>query len=132
MALLTTKRVGADVSMTVEEFRSAVREMATHGWTPAAVATEDHFLALAGVDATDLRGRVRAVSRRYGRAVEEVAGDVFFVDEDVFFCLRAGVDRDLEVDIYDPYVGRAETRLPPLTIGVLTPTEEGAQTGPSR
>ncbi len=79
-SLVRTDRLLADISLDREELDKVLRRLVHAGWVPAAQQARAEFYRLAGMESPDSPRRVTSV---YG---SEVAGDVFFRDQDVYYC----------------------------------------------
>lgn len=122
--MLGVRQWGADVVLTSAEFRSAMRRMSNQGWTPTTISAEDHILSLASIEFGEMDDSPRLRSSRYGRPTDDIAGEVFFTDEDVYFVMIGGnAFRESAFDVYEGL--EPETAgLPPLIIGIVAPSDD--------
>lgn len=125
--MLHVQELGVHVSVNPTDVRSAMRAMADFGWTPAVLTTEDYFLSLAGLAPETLGPNVRLDQRRYRPREEEATAEVFFSQDDIFFCLYARSDMgQIHAEMSDPRRIAAAPDLPPLLVGIVTPEHEEA------
>jgi hypothetical protein len=82
--MLEARRLSVNIRLETDDFRNVLRALAGEGWTPVIITSEAEFLRLAGLENDHPLRVVRANS--WGRD-RSAFGDVFFREQDLFYCL---------------------------------------------
>lgn len=119
--MLHVRQLGVHVAFNADDMRRAIRAMGELGWTPATLTADDHFLSLADLEPGALGPDVRLDQRRYRRHDDDGVAEVFFSENDMYFCYASNDMWELQSELVDPRRGpRVARHIPPLVVGVIT------------
>jgi hypothetical protein len=96
-------------------------------WSPAALDSQRRFVELAGVDPATLKGGGLMNTRAARAPVPENAGDVFFREDGVYFCVNQGARRLYTMPSGETVYIRTDDSSVRLSLGLITPNSDAAE-----
>ena len=125
---VTTRRLAAPVKLERDDLGKIFRRLSEAGWTPAAFESKRTFLKLAGLDANQDLDRAASV---FWLPEASVAGDVFFRDRDVYYCMvsagRAGSTVLTGSAYFTTSSSTEPSEAPDLELGLITDQPDGSE-----